>query len=378
MRAARPTTGWIKHYTILNRHTHDLVTSADVADEIWSALCYFAEVPEAGKELLKSRGVGDAELEDAYVSLQSFLRQARAFYSTAQKAPWRASPLIYYYAFLNLVKAAICLKSPSRVRGKIAHGLSHQLKDGKLEEQILIVTDGVFPLLYELLLEESLKPGLTFDVLSVLSYCTDVAAEIQLIKGSKIRTLYGKARFYIYGDQGHGMLAMRQFDHFEDCPPAKERFYKYFEEVTLDIERKRDEYDLLAEEAGALRYFETINQLKADQPPRIPLEAIQKYCYDALRPYILEHTYKFGDIDFSLCRPLTCGDQTIPFNEILGIYAGVYFLGSLVRYYPRYFETALVSKDVWMIDVFIRSAPITLLRYLANRIFPQNRTFTAR
>ena len=378
MRAARAFTGWIRHYNILDRVVTELVTSSDVIDEIWAALCYFAEVPDAGKDLLKSRGVSDVELDDAFISLQSFLRQGRAFYAAAQHASWRSSPLIYYYAFLNLVKAVICLKYPLKVRGKIAHGLSHQLKDGKLEDQTLVVTDGVFPLLYELLLDEPLKPGLMFDVLSVLSYCTDVAAEIQSVKGAKTRTIYGKSRFYVHQNLGHAVLALHRFDHFEDCPPAKERFYKFFEEVTLDLARKRNEFALLAEEAATFRFFEPIETVPADQAPAIPLTAIGKHCYDALRPFLLEYTYKFNDVDFSLCRPLTCGPQTIHFNEILGIYSAVYFLGSLVRYYPRYFETALVTKDVWMIDVFIRSAPITLLRYLANRVFPENRTYSAR
>jgi len=378
VRQPRPITAWIKHYSILDRPTADLIASGDVVDEIWSALCYFAEVPEAGKELLASGGVAASAVEEAFTSLQSFLRQARAFYQTAQKAPWRASPLVYYYSFLNLVKAAICLKSPDRVRGKIAHGLSHQLKDGKLEDQVVSVADGVFPLLYELLLGERLKSGTSFDVLSVLSYCTDVAAEIQSVKGAKTRTLYGKSRFYINGDQGHGILAIGQFEHFEDCPEAKERFYQHFEEITRDLVRIRNEFDLLAEEAAALRFFETKAQFKADKPPLLPLAAIAKYCNTALKPYLVEHPYKFGDVDFALCRPLTCGTETIHFNEILGLYATIYFLGSLVRYYPRYFETALVSKDVWMIDVFMRSGPVTLLRYLANRIFPQYRVFSGR
>jgi hypothetical protein len=378
MRPARERSGYLRHFYIHGLPQTHLICSSDVVDEIWSAICYFAEVPDAGKDLLSSRGVPKDQVDDAFISLQSLLRQARAFYSSAREASWRSSPLIYYYSFLNLVKALICLKWPDRIRNRISHGLSHQLKDGALEMQtVSVVEGGVFPVLYELLTQRKIPGGTAFDVLSLLSYCTDVTAELETVKGTKIRTLHGKSRLQVTDDDAYATLAIARFGNFEDCEPAKECFYQTFEEVELHQDVKRFEFGLLAEESSEWRFFETRDVVKRPEKGLIPGPNVAKICYDALRPYLLEHRYHTEHCDFALSPPLVCPNP-IAFNEILGIYATIYFLSSLVRYYPRYFEAALVSKDVWMIDVFIRSAPTTLLRYLANRIFLHNRQFSER
>jgi hypothetical protein len=354
-------------------------TSADVADELWAAICYFAEVPDAGIELLKSRGIQGPSLDDAFLSFQSFLRQARAFFYAARGASWRSSPMIYYYAFLNLAKALIVTKWPEKVRHRVSHGLSHQLKDGGLEVQTLTVQrEGVFPLLYEFLFGEKMVEGLSFEILSLLAYCTDVADEIVNVKKSRFRTLPGKSRFEVNAREAYATLAIGSFENFEDCVEAKEHFYKTFEEVELPNEHRREEFGFLAEEASGWRYFETIEAVMRSEGDKVdPVVKVHRQCSAALGSYLLEYPYTGEALDFLLCRPIAC-PKPIFFNEILGIYSVLFFLSSLVRYYPRYFEGALVTKDVWMIDVFVRSAPMTLLRYLANRLFGENRQYAPR
>src|SRR5438105_2593131 len=304
MRSARARTGFLRHFYIHRMEQIGLETSSDVVDEIWAAICYFADVPDAGKELLKSRGIAPDRLEDAYTSLQSFLRQGRAFFAAARGASGRSSPLIYYYSFLNLVKALICLKWPDRVRERIPHGLSHQLKDGALEIQTISVTDqGVFHLLYELLLDEKVPSGLMFDVFSLLTYCGDIATEVVWVKNGRMRTLHGKSRIQVNGDEIYATLGVLNFENFEDCPSAKERFYKTFEEVDLGKDQKRSEFSLFAEETTGWRFFETIDTAKG--PDRnLAYKKIYTQCCDALRPFLLEHPYQTDRCDFNLCRPL--------------------------------------------------------------------------
>ena len=45
--------------------------------------------------------------------LLSVLEQSQYFYETANLAPIKSKPLLYYYAFLNITKAAIVFNDPS-------------------------------------------------------------------------------------------------------------------------------------------------------------------------------------------------------------------------------------------------------------------------
>jgi hypothetical protein len=55
-------------------------------------------------------------------------------------------------------------------------------------------------------------------------------------------------------------------------------------------------------------------------------------------------------------------------NEFVAIYVIMFLLGSLVRYRPEILEKMLSSKDTWLIERFVKTAPITLLRHFRNLV----------
>ncbi len=60
------------------------------------------------------------------------------------------------------------------------------------------------------------------------------------------------------------------------------------------------------------------------------------------------------------------------FSEPLAIYVLMFYLGSLVRYYPYYLEQLLESKYARIIECFLAGAPETFLRHMTNLILDHN------
>ena len=53
-------------------------------------------------------------------------------------------------------------------------------------------------------------------------------------------------------------------------------------------------------------------------------------------------------------------------------------LGSLVRYRPQFLEALLATKDAWIIERFIKQAPITFLRHMRNAMDGKYIAYVAR
>ena len=67
-----------------------------------------------------------------------------------------------------------------------------------------------------------------------------------------------------------------------------------------------------------------------------------------------------------------------PMNEMLAIYCCMFYLGSLVRYRPEILEAMLLTKDAWLIERFVKSAPLTFLRLVRNQFDRKYLVFTQR
>ena len=99
-----------------------LHTSDTVRSELFGSLNLYAEVKQIAQELPKKHGHRD--VSDAFLRFQAYIRQARTFFEAAEVLPPRASPLNYYYAFMNFAKAYIFLCNPTFVDKNITHGLT--------------------------------------------------------------------------------------------------------------------------------------------------------------------------------------------------------------------------------------------------------------
>src|SRR5712692_11248540 len=126
---ARSFSGWIR-LPVSNRRVL-LFTGLDIDRELWNALEYYSEVEDVGLNLIQAKGLQPQSLhQEIFKDFQAFVRQAKSYYGSAKALHYRSSSLLYYYSFLNLVKAYILLRDPNRMMGRTAravvHGLSYR------------------------------------------------------------------------------------------------------------------------------------------------------------------------------------------------------------------------------------------------------------
>jgi len=171
-------------------------------------------------------------------------------------------------------------------------------------------------------------------------------------------------------------LAIRDFGAVEGRQNFTEEFFRHFEEVEFNKDLARGQFELYAEQKRSYRFFETRRQYPHDDNNIIPNSRIAGDCYAALRRFYQSNPYSEEYCDFLLCLPLE--NTTLPFNEILATYASMYYLGSLIRYFPRYLEQILASKDAWLIERFVKGSPITFLRHVSNMILGEDRIYSTR
>src|SRR2546429_2968802 len=163
--AARGFDGWVR-LPVSNKYNLLLTTALDIERELWSALEYYSEVEEVGLNLIQTKGLQpQSDHQEIFQYFQAFVRQAKSYYSSAKTLHYRSNSLLYYYSFLNLVKAYLLLKEPQRIMGRtnqaVHHGLSYETSTTNTDFQLEIirVRRGIFPLFYESQTSNSISPA---------------------------------------------------------------------------------------------------------------------------------------------------------------------------------------------------------------------------
>lgn len=177
-KAARPIGGWTDKGLPPPLDKTILFCSAPVRDELMGSLDLYAEIKDSGKELLRAHGHKD--LKGSFARFQAYIRQAKTFYEGAEILHHRASPLNFYYSFLNLAKALILLRDPNFVDRNLTHGIIQKPAAGSLRKQkIIIQPHGVFPNFYRLVTGHRLLNNATLRITDLLGYSSDVQFEYE-------------------------------------------------------------------------------------------------------------------------------------------------------------------------------------------------------
>lgn len=383
MRVARSYSGKAK-IELGPRTREELASTCSAKEECFSILSSFSEVDDNGIKLIKSKGHRDAK--KVYLEFQAYIRQAKSFYDSAEELHYRSSSLLYYYSFLNLAKALVCLKKPSLLRSssskkKIYHGLTTDKISPIFNEQTISVKkEGIFPLLYEQVTEENLPKKVNLNIVRLIGYCTDIGYENQISElsdanwNSTLRA-YSRQALDANSTKSWGIIALPYFA----IPKGNRKFFKKFNEVFEEVEMPPalglDLFNYTQVPFDFYNFYETKKQYPVIMgkyfPPNLKAEM-----YEALENLYLSSPYRENH-DFFISTPLRPNLQ-IPFNEILAIYSIMFFLGDLVRYKPKYIESLLASKEAWILERFVNSCPITFLKHMTNLILEKDYVFYSR
>jgi hypothetical protein len=384
--AARPGEGFLIA-NLDKRPRQFLETSCKLSEEMFSAIEAFSEVKETGLQYLSERTrMSGVELEKLYELFQADVRQGRTFFTAAEQLHHRASPLMFYYSFLNLAKAYLRLAKPEasldpQARTYRYHGLVAGIPQQDFSKETIEVNGGVFTSFYEALTGKSLplpsgtgacrQCGFVLNISEMLGYSSDVCFDYASATGDKSRCSSGRSRIVMNQGVAGGwyMLAISNFDGPTKFPSAFTEFFEKFEEVSLDPPVAERMFGLMAEQRSEFRYFQSKATYKPNdaQSSKDFLANLDAVCHK----YFSAHPF-FDDNEFDVFTPLGPASE-YPWSELLGGYAVFFYLGNLVRYHPHYLERLLEKKEAWLIQSFTKSTSLTLLRHftmlLLNRAY---------
>ncbi len=356
-----------------------LTTALDIERELWSTLEYYSEVEEVGLDLIRTKGLQPpSDHQKIFNWFQAFVRQAKSYYSSAKTLHYRSSSLLYYYSFLNLVKAYLLLIQPQRIMDqKIHHGLTYDIPTTNTDFQLEIigVRRGAFPMFYEaqIAIAISTATGSSLNIVNLLGYPTEIASQYHLAGYGDLNTLPSIAAIAIDrpNNQSWIIFGIPATSSLNGFLSLHVNFLNNYQEVQINKDLLRLVFDISVPELSTFRFFQEITTtptLAASSGVVDSTVPVQKIIND-LNPYYSSHYFDDNrDLDIVIPYTDTINITPMPINEVLAIYAAMFYLSSLVRYRPDYLEALLNTKPAWLIENFVNSTPETFLRIMVCKI----------
>ena len=354
----------------LNRNI--LSTSDSIKGEIVRSIKQFSDVDSAGKSILS--GHGHKGMSKALPIFQSYLRQGLTFYEAADKLHQRASPLLYYYSFMNFAKAICFSRNPSFTSGRIHHGVSME-SSGASVKKIFVKTvkSGVFPEFYKEIFGRHPEINQKIPLSKLFPYSSDLQWECVQLGYGRLSSI--GCRYAIVCNIGEadfrGVIVVHGTPQVHpDIFKVISRKYVRFQP---DQDYIRSVFNLTNAGSQGVSFWET-KATYTDRPGMV-LKVMSDLKSDFSGQF---SCYPFDDPSlFQISKELV-SPKRMPINEMNSIYLSMFALGNLVRYQPHTLEKMLKMQDSWMIENFINATPITFIRHIRNEISSEYLAFRTR
>jgi len=356
--------------------TISLKTTLPIDRELWMLLHSYSEARERGKKLLINRyHVPRKKFGRTWKRYRAFIRQAQNYWEAAKKTNYKSSSLLYYYSFLNLVKAYLLLKDPD-LPLKMKHGLSYNadITTKGLGDKCLTIHKGPNQIFWNYYKDVfGSNPPSTLRIISLFSHMTDIAYQYE--DGG-----FGKRRIFpcihrIAVDNRRqiswivlsvpnsvpiryfGSIYRKFFDEFEQVQTPKTASISF-----------RELFGFKSIEWSRFNFYQTkqgkemgwINSLPI--PPSFLTDKLRSILFPWIEPNFYEDNFTFY-LNFPSNRI-----DKYAMNEEISIYCAMFFMSELVRYRPDYLDNIFDSKAAWLLESFVESCPLKFLRAITSRI----------
>lgn len=367
MRSNRRTSGHLSKVRLdyYKHHTLSFNNACSKEDELWLILRGFSEIKSERNRLVKPRARNKRELEHAANSFSSYIKQAHNYYMAAKNLPVDSSPLLYYYSFLNLMKAYLAVQRPSEVDSRNSHGLSVPNRlDRKIRTinvRALDTPSSIFSAVYSDYTGEKLAHRTSFNILRLLAYCADIGYEYELSKFGKSESCRGSVALVVNTANDTVWPIVAIAGSHETVFKHKKRvskFLKLYEKVDFEQRLARDIFGISAIERSAYVFYERKEALSPDNVSNrmLLLNELER----SLQFVYLANYRDDERHSFMLQSPYRLNKQLL-MNEQLAIYSIMFYLSDLVRYKPHTLDKLLSGKEKWLFESFVKSAPPTFL-----------------
>lgn len=374
----RPFSGWF-HRPMARKFYETTRTQLPIDEEYWLALRYPAEVESTGMALFKDNNSNFDTFEpedkrNLWLEFRAYIRQAEVFYRGACVLPWKSSPLNYYYSFMNLAKALavvrglLCPKRMQDIR-KIKHGITSKPIAGNPDVwKVTVQGPGeIFTMLYQLIIGTQIDSNTELNAIHLLGYSAPIGWQIQKLNNiTKIKWFPCYRIILTQPNNCWDIIGLLRDVSIDLLPDS---FCAAYEEVSADGAKTFafKTLRLHAYHSATFRFLQRKNPIHLTVPGKYDISELDRSFNEMLPHHVFEHVNN-TEFQFGLGIPYETEITHIPMNEFVASYAIMFFLSSLVRYYPDYMDSIGESANAWLVESFIKSAPLHLIRYMVSAI----------
>ncbi len=287
----------------------------------------------------------------------AFIEQAFDFYEAAQNPQLGSKPLLYYYSFLNLAKAALLI-SGVQIPLNATHGISDPRANIRerlrFEGQKISIPmparnhSSIFPEFLSMLgaPPRTDRRMRVIDIIGLLpcihrTYCTVIRQKPIFLPVSRFEVRHSGGEVWVR------MVVKRQDDDVQKVLPIIRKRQTWLR-VLHQVESKC-ESELWFETTpapGARRGLD--NGIKEHA---LALRNLGPACILTARGY------RFYLPELTPANRLPC---------LAASYASMFYLGSITRYKPHYFDKIAVGKYQWIVEELMATQPLQFLYKLAS------------
>ena len=368
--------GWLDIQLYPEKH---VISTRTKADEIWQFLKSYSVVKSRGNELMTAYLVPNDKKRVTIERFSSFITQAENYWRGTDKLSFKSSPLLYYYSFLNLVKAYLVLVDPD-LPDRIKHGLSWQGTSKSLTKLKLSVgqTDNnVFARYHKKVFSGNGLP-ISVNLIELFSYLPANSLEFEESKLGDTKVHPVKCRMMVNKRASKYWAAFAipkgSFlkHHYRSFPLLKTKFeFCDIPENTSALEKIKTAFNVPAAEWASYDFFQSND---VNQKPMISggfLIQIIVSEFNDLFGYYKAHINRTGSLysQYSsfLSLPYSPRSKLI-LNEEVSAYAVMFFMSELVRYRPDFLDNLFGDRLLWLFESYVNSYPVIFLNYISSRI----------
>ncbi len=336
----------------------------DISSEIWSSIKYYSEVEANGILLAERNGVrGRSARLKAWNDFRAYIRQAESYYNIARKTHTRSASLLYYYCFLNIVKAGLRIKGNTGVRNKVGHGLYFNSNPKVAFSKLTLkFNSGIGTQFYKSYysVPPSRRP---LKLVKLLGYCSDVGTQYEMANygPDKLHPMYSAVLHNSNTQRSWGIMGIYDFDSLKPYVRTFKKLLDDYEPLSGISSNSKELFGLDAWHASSFTFLQERTTHKwIDPNTSYPHDILSGKMATALTNTIHPNYFSMTPYLY-VAEPYTTNNQ-MAFDEPFAIYTLMFSLSNLVRYNPAFLEKLLNSTDAWMIENFIQFTPETFLR----------------
>ncbi len=365
MASGRPFTSWTLSPPVPPGQREVAFTEPLSRELAWKYLNLAATSPTHGRQFFRGTRAQQNALLREY---RSYLHQAAAYDDAAQHVQGSSAGLLIYYAMLNLAKAELLRQNPQAIVGQtIRHGLNFSPTRARtVAADYLVVSNGVFPLLYQKRTGHTLTAGTRLPITRLLGHVPEIGWEL-----GESGFADPMVAFMIHAavcDDTHAwsLLALRaSFDLTSWGCSAKtfNRSYELIDPPSTGSADWRELFGLTRRNlSNGFAFFQERTPVAlptGNSGKNLGLEACRSRCWTMLRD-LLDYTAD-GAHD-GVLLPSLFKSRNIVMPPSLARYALAFYLSSLVRYKPSQLDVQTHPVQAWAFDSFADESRLPLLQ----------------